>query len=83
MENELLKELLNIGGNAGVMWVALWFLLKILKQQYDLRITALEGRSDSCEEDRKNLHQQIHALQNERIALLENLLSGRKPSSVD
>lgn len=74
MENELLKELLNIGGNAGVMWVALWFLLKVLKQQYDLRITALEQRSDACEEDRKNLHQQIHQLQSERISLLESLV---------
>lgn len=77
----IIKELFSIGGQAGVLCVALYFALKTLKAQYEARICALEKRSDMCEEDRQNLHGQIQALQSDRITLLESLLKQDKPES--
>lgn len=73
----LVEKLLNIGGTAGVLYVAIWFLVKTLKGQYDNRINALELRSDKCEEDRRSMHQEIRAIQVERIGILERLLRER------
>lgn len=73
-ETTVVKELIAIGGQAAVFWVALYYLLKILKQEYDARIGSLEHRSDKCEEDRVKLRDQMSSLQSDRINLLEKLL---------
>lgn len=80
-----IQDLLTIGGQAGVLWVALYYLLKVLKSQYDVRITVLESRSDRCDEDRKILHSQMHALEREHTAALErwiDKLDRLKPTSM-
>lgn len=69
-----MMKLLEIGGQAGVLYVAIWFLVRILKAQYDSRIDALEKRSDECEMDRRSMHEKIHTMQQERITLLEEIL---------
>jgi uncharacterized protein YeeX (DUF496 family) len=70
----LIGRLLEIGGQAGILYVAIWFLVRILKSQYDSRIDALEKRSDECEMDRRSMHEQIHGMQQDRIKLLEDLV---------
>ena len=56
MDPSQITELLKIGGNAGVLWVACWFLVKTLKVQYEGRIEALENAAKACEADRQQLH---------------------------
>ena len=56
MDPAQITEILKIGGNAGVLWVACWFLVKTLKNQYEGRIKALEDAAKLCERDRKELH---------------------------
>lgn len=70
----VVKELLNIGGTAGVLYVAIWFLVKTLKSQYENRIVILEKRSDVCEEDRRQMNLRIHEIQTQRVAALEKML---------
>jgi hypothetical protein len=53
---------------------ATYFLARLLKGQYETRITALEKRSDDCESDRREMHRTIHQMQNDRIGILERLL---------
>jgi hypothetical protein len=67
------EKLLNIGGTAGVLYVAIYYLVRTLKSQYDDRILTLEKRSDKCEEDRKSLHQEIRAMQSEQLRLIERI----------
>lgn len=78
------EKLLNIGGTAGILYIAIWFLVKTLKSQYENRIGTLETRSDKCEEDRRTMHQEIRAIQEaalarqvERVGILERLLKER------
>ena len=66
-----IQELINIGGQAAVLWVALYYLLRVLKAQYDDRITALQKHSEQCEADYKALHQQMHELEREHSAAVE------------
>lgn len=80
----IVEKLLNIGGTAGVLYIAIWFLVKTLKGQYEGRITTLETRSDQCEQDRRAMHQEIRSMQEsavqrqaERINILEQLLKDR------
>jgi len=70
----LVEKLLNIGGTAGVLYVAIYFLVRTLKSQYEGRITALEVRSDNCEADRRAMHQEIRLIQDSRIKAMEILL---------
>lgn len=74
----LALKLLEIGGQAGVLYVAIWFLVRILKAQYDSRIDALEKRSDECEMDRRSMHESIHQMQQDRINLLEKTLQQKQ-----
>jgi hypothetical protein len=71
----LVPKLIDLFGQAGVLYVAIWFLMKMVKGQYDSRITALETLSAACEKDRKTLHEHIQKMQSERIILLEKFLS--------
>lgn len=73
----IIGRLLEIGGQAGILYVAIWFLVRILKTQYDDRINALEKRSDECEADRRSMHEQIHGMQQNRIDLLEGILKDK------
>lgn len=73
-EQHIVEKLLELGGQAGLLWLAIWFLVRTLKDQYDARISALEGKSEECERDRQALHAQIHELQGQRIELLEGLI---------
>ena len=73
----IVEKLLNIGGTAGVLYVAIWFLVKTLKSQYENRIVVLEKRSDACEIDRQQMSQQIHEIQTQRVATLEKMLEGK------
>jgi len=42
MNPAFIKEILKIGGQAGILWVAIWWLAKSLREQYEHRIKALE-----------------------------------------
>ena len=75
--------LLQVGGQAGVLYVAIWFLVRALKDGYDSRIGSLEQRSGECEQDRMKLHEQIHTMQTSRIRLLEKLLSEQVPGKAE
>jgi len=84
MEITLLEKLITVGGQAGLLYVAIWFLAKTIKNahdarisDYDGRIAALERRSDQCEADRAALHLELRVMQSERFGLLERLLSER------
>tara|TARA_R110000764_G_scaffold227597_2_gene317786 strand:- start:4998 stop:5237 length:240 start_codon:yes stop_codon:yes gene_type:complete len=57
--NELLPEILKIGGQAGVLWVALFYLSKTIKGQYETRIAALESANKQQELDKMALHARI------------------------
>ena len=70
----ILEKLTSTGTNAGMLLVATYFLARLLKGQYETRISALEKRSDDCELDRREMHRAIHAMQSERIGILEKLL---------
>lgn len=74
----LVEKLINLGGTAGILYVAIWFLVRTLKDQYENRIGTLETRSDQCEQDRRAMHQEIRAIQSERIGILERLLKERE-----
>jgi ABC-type nickel/cobalt efflux system permease component RcnA len=71
----IVEKLLSIGGTAGVLYIAIWFLVKTLKEQYENRITTLEHRSDVCEEDRQHINQRIHDIQTQQITSLEQQLA--------
>jgi len=68
------EKLLNIGGTAGVLYIAIWFLVRTLKEQYENRITALEVRSDKCEQDRAQIHKEVRVVQSEQIKILRDLI---------
>lgn len=70
----VIEKLLNIGGTAGVLYVAIWFLVRTLKEQYENRITALESRSDKCEQDRAQIHREVRSVQAEQISILRDLI---------
>ena len=74
----VIEKLLNIGGTAGILYVAIYFLVRTLKEQYESRISALEVRSDKCEQDRRAMHQEIRLIQQERIGALERVLRERE-----
>ncbi|WP_396275075.1 hypothetical protein [Hyphomonas sp.] len=74
----VVEKLLNIGGTAGILYVAIYFLVRTLKDQYESRISALEVRSDHCEQDRRSMHQEIRLIQQERIGALERVLRHRE-----
>lgn len=61
MSPETIDKLLDIGGNAAVLWVACVFLIRTLKNQYDDRIAALEAAVETCEKDRAALHARFEA----------------------
>jgi hypothetical protein len=74
----VIEKLSTMGGNVGMLLVATYFLARLLKGQYETRITALEKRSDDCESDRREMHRTIHTMQDERIGILEKLLAERE-----
>ena len=59
MDTNTLNKLLELGGQAGILWVAILYLTKTLKEAYETRIEALEKASDKCETDRIRLQNQI------------------------
>jgi len=70
----VLEKLLSIGGQAGILLVATYYLARVLKAQYDERITDLEKRSEQCELHRIELGKELRAIQNDRISILEKAL---------
>lgn len=70
----LAERLLSMGGQAGMLLLATYYLARVLKGQYEARISELERRSEQCEEHRLQLGQEIRAIQDNRIAILERLL---------
>ena len=78
MDHETITTLLEVAGNAGVLWVACVFLVKTLKAQYERRIEVLEGASLRCDQDRSNLHAKIEA-----ILLAELKRTNREKPSLD
>lgn len=68
----IIQKLLETGGIAGLLVLAVWFLAKLLIKQTEYRITNLEQRSNACEQDRATLHQTITALQESRISDYRN-----------
>lgn len=74
----IIEKLTTMGGQATMLFVAVYYLARTLKSQYDSRITSLEDRSSKCEEHRMDLGKEIRKMQNERIGLLERLLEERE-----
>ena len=74
----LIEKLGTMGGTAGMLLIATYYLARVLKGQYEARITHLEKRSDDCESDRREMHRAIHQMQTERIGILEKLLEDEK-----
>lgn len=70
----IVEKILNIGGTAGILYLAIWFLVRTLKDQYENRIVTLEKRSDICEADRQQMSLRIHEIQTQRVAALERML---------
>jgi outer membrane murein-binding lipoprotein Lpp len=80
----VIEKLSTMGGTAMLLFLATYYLARTLKGQYDSRITTLESRSDQCEKDRREMHNEIRAMQEsavqrqaERINILEQLLKDR------
>lgn len=63
----LIEKLGTMTGQAGMLMLAVYFLGRTLKSQYEGRITALEGHVVRCDEDRIKLREEIRCIQNERI----------------
>jgi outer membrane murein-binding lipoprotein Lpp len=81
----IVEKLSTMGGTAMLLFLATYYLARTLKGQYDARITTLESRSDQCEKDRREMHNEIRAMQDaavhrqaERINILEQLLKDRE-----
>jgi hypothetical protein len=81
----IIEKLSTMGGQAGILFAAVYYLARTLKTQYDSRIESLERRSSECEKDRIAMHGEIRAMQTsqlsqqgERIHSLEALLRDRK-----
>ncbi len=55
-------ELLQTGSTVAIMAVAVAWLSRVLRQQYEARIEHLEEAVKRCEEDREELHRQITEL---------------------
>ena len=70
----LAERLLSVGGQAGMLLLATYYLARVLKGQYEARISELERRSEQCEEHRLQLGREIRSIQDNRIAILERLL---------
>lgn len=67
-------QLLNMGGTAGILYVCIWFLAKVIAKQNESRIESLERRSEECEKDRKELHRQLqNLLMDDRARMAEKL----------
>lgn len=63
----ILGRAIDIGGTAGVLYVAIWFLVRTLKEQYDKRVGALEVAVAECDRDRRELHKQIDEIRSRQI----------------
>jgi hypothetical protein len=46
-------------GTPGLLMAAVWFVAKKLSDQYENRISALEKRSDECEQDRVKIRDML------------------------
>ena len=62
MDPALLDTILKVGGQAAVLWVAIFYLARGMKKQYEDRIVALEKSSDECNRDRIELHRRIEEI---------------------
>jgi len=72
METALFDAIIKVGSTglvAGVLWIIAKRFMDETVKQMSSRIDALEKRSDSCEEDRKQLHTRIFNL----LSKTENL----------
>jgi hypothetical protein len=66
------------GLSAAILFLAVYYLSRTLKTQYEGRISSLEARSRECEMDRLELGREMRAMQSERIGLLEQMLQHRE-----
>lgn len=60
----VLLELIQTGGTVAILWGAVWFMARTLREQYEDRITKLEEAVRDCERDREKLHAEILQLAN-------------------
>lgn len=60
--DSILLELLKVGGQAGILWVALFYMSKTIKGQYEARIEVLEEANKRHEEDKMKLHERIEEI---------------------
>jgi hypothetical protein len=67
----ILPKLLELGGQAGIYAVALFYLARQIKNMYEARIVTLEKSTEECAKDRTALHDKIHEMDRARIAYLE------------
>lgn len=67
----IIPKLLELGGQAGIYAVALFFLARQIKNLYEDRISHLEKSTEECAKDRAALHDKIHEMDRARIAHLE------------
>ncbi len=73
----ILEKVADKGVVALILFVAVYYLSKRLEKQYDGRITFLEVRTIECERDRVEMRKEMRSSQNERIGVLEKLLTAR------
>lgn len=74
----LLEKLGTPAAQVGMLALFVYYLATTLRRQYEARITALEQRSDKCEQDRRSMHQEIRLIQQDRIGALERVLRERE-----
>lgn len=59
---DFFTKIIASGVTGGTMFVACWWLVKALKEQYEKRIDALEKAAEQCAADRTKLHGRIEEL---------------------
>ncbi|MEY3293177.1 MAG: hypothetical protein RJB12_948 [Pseudomonadota bacterium] len=70
----LIEKLGTPAAQVGMLALFVYYLATTLRRQYEARITALELRSDKCEDDRRRMHEEIRMIQQDRIGALERVL---------
>jgi hypothetical protein len=73
----LIEKLAEQGLTALMLFLAVYYLSRTLKVQYEARIISLEERSAACENHRMELGREIRTIQTDRINLLERKLEER------
>lgn len=72
------EKIISMGGQAGLLFLATYYLARTLKSQYESRIIALESHVVDCDKHRMELGKEIRDMQTERIHALERMVRERE-----